>query len=649
MSFDHKIAIRISAAAAAALAFAPACSGGGDVGSSGDGGFPSADAGSPSADAGLPPGLPPDAGGSAPGQPDAGAAGTDAGAAGTDAGAPGTMEGGGPPGNNCPPSWTTTPTCGGGSVPPGPAPDFGSHVLIFDPSVTNIQSQVDMVNASMQGDEFDTNGYALLFKPGQYNVGVKVGYYTHVIGLGQSPDDVAITGAVSAHGGLVNFWRTVENFSLTPTAAIDNGVAIWSVSQGTAMRRAHIKGDVHLDDGNSTSGGFIADTAIDGTTSSGSQQQFLTRNDSLGGWQGGNWNMVFVGDMSPPQPSWPQPPLTVVAATPILREKPFLYIDSSGNYLVMVPYLKTAATGTSWASNMPPGSPLSIDRFYVAKPTDTATTINAALAGGKHLILTPGNYKLDSPIHVTAANTVVLGMGLPVLTPTGGNAVVSVDDVDGVSLAGLLIEAGATTTQTLLQVGATGSAADHSKNPTALFDIHCRIGGNIPGTASSCFTINSNNVIIDNSWLWRADHGSGVGWDQNVSDSGIVVNGNDVTAYGLFVEHHEKYQTMWNGNGGAVYMYQSEMPYDATAAWKESPTANGYASYKVADSVTTHLGTGLGVYAFFNAVADNAYETPSATGIVMTHLMTFSNQGGAIHNIINGMGGGGQGTAFSTN
>jgi hypothetical protein len=240
-------------------------------------------------------------------------------------------------------------------------------------------------------------------------------------------------------------------------------------------------------------------------------------------------------------------------------------------------------------------------------------------------------------------------MGLPVLTPTGGNAVVSVDDVDGVSLAGLLIEAGATTTQTLVEVGPMGAAADHTNNPTALFDVHCRVGGNIPGTASSCFTINSNNVIIDDSWLWRADHGNGVGWTQNVSDSGIIVNGNNVTAYGLFVEHHEKYQTMWNGNGGAVYMYQSEMPYDADATWKESATVNGYASYKVADTVTTHHGTGLGVYAFFNAIANTAFEAPTATGVVMTHLMTFSGSGGSVANILNGMGGGGNGTAFSAN
>jgi hypothetical protein len=548
--------------------------------------------------------------------------------------------------------------CGGGTVPPGPAPDFGSHVLVFDPSMTNIQSQLDMVSGQMEGDQFDNNGYAYLFKPGMYNLDVKVGFYTHMIGLGKSPDDVTITGAVRAKadwfGGnaTCNFWRTAENFAVVPTSAIDNGTNIWAVSQGNSMRRAHIKGSMNLDDGGWSSGGFIADTTIDMTINSGSQQQFFTRNDNLGNWQGGGWNMVFVGDSQAPMGNWPQPPYTVVPATPFIREKPFLYIDSGGNYLVMLPALKSASTGTSWAGGMPPGFPLSIDRFYIAKPTDTASTINAALAQGKQLLLTPGDYQLDSPIHVTLPNTVVLGIGVPVLTPMGGNALLSIDDVDGVSVAGILVEAGPTTTTTLVQMGAMGSSADHSKNPTVFFDVHCRIGGNIAGTASSCFTVNSNNVIIDNSWLWRADHGNGADWNTNKSDSGIIVNGNDVTAYGLFVEHHQKYQTLWNGNGGSVYFYQSELPYDppSQSDWMSSPTENGYPSYKVAATVTSHHGTGLGVYSFFQngSVFDaNAIETPTGSGIVMTHMMTFGSGTGGINNIINGTGG--QATAYSQN
>jgi hypothetical protein len=568
-------------------------------------------------------------------------------------------------GNGCPPSWTTTSACGGGSNPPGPAPDFGSHVLVFDPtmSMASIQSQLDTVAGKMDSDQFDNNGYAYFFKPGQYALDVRIGFYMHVTGLGQSPDDVVITGAVRSKAFLpggnatCNFWRAAENLAVVPTQAIDNGIDNWAVSQGTALRRLHVKGSIALVDtsfsgGNWASGGFIADSVIDTQINAGVQQQFLTRNDDLTSWVGSNWNMVFVGDVQAPTGNWPSPPFTVVATTPVVREKPFLFIDGSGNYYVMPPNLKSGSSGSSWASGTPPGAALSIDRFYVTKPgTDTAETINAALAQGKHLLVTPGDYPLDAPIEVTQPNTIVLGVGFPVLTPTGGNSLLSIADVDGVSVAGVLIEAGPQTTATLLEVGPTASSADHSKNPTVLFDVHCRIGGNIAGTASSCFTINSSDVIIDNSWLWRADHGAGANWNVNKSNSGIIVNGDNVTAYGLFVEHHQQYQTLWNGNNGSVYFYQSEMPYDppSQGQWMEGPGINGYASYKVADGVTSHHGAGIGVYSFFHSdvYAENAIETPSGAGIVTTHMMTYGDGTGGIDHIIDGTGGKTSGASYS--
>jgi hypothetical protein len=92
------------------------------------------------------------------------------------------------------------------------------------------------------------------------------------------------------------------------------------------------------------------------------------------------------------------------------------------------------------------------------------------------------------------------------------------------------------------------------------------------------------------------------------------------------------------------------MPYDppSQSAWMSSPTENGYPSYKVADGVTTHHGLGIGVYSFFdNPVhADNAIETPTAAGIVMSHMMTFSHTP-SINNIINGTGG--PAKAYSSN
>jgi hypothetical protein len=555
-----------------------------------------------------------------------------------------------PPPPSCPPSWTVTPQCGGPAT--GAAPDFGPNVLVFDPSMSmaSIQSRLDQVYAQQDAAQFGTGRYAFFFKPGQYSLDVKVGFYTQVVGLGQEPDDVVITGAVRAkadwlgnNNATCNFWRGVENLSIVTSPSIDSNVNVWAISQGTHLRRVHVRGDLALDDGGWSSGGFIADSLVDGQIRSGSQQQFLTRNDD-DTWQGANWNMVFVGDGTPPSGSWPSPPYTVEPSTPRVRERPFLYLDAAGHYLVMVPVMKTASVGRSWAGSTPPGSPLSIDRFYVAKPsTDTAATMNAALAQGKHLLLTPGIYHLDASLQVTRASTIVLGLGLPTLVPDDGTPAIQVADVDGVTLAGLLLEAGAMSSPTLLELGPAGSTASHAGDPTAMFDVHCRVGGADVGTAASCVTIDSHDVLVDNAWLWRADHGAGASWTGNPSDNGIIVNGDDVTAYGLFVEHFQKYQTLWNGNGGAVYFYQSEMPYDPPdqASWMEGPGQNGYASYKVADTVTSHKAEGLGVYSVFtnDVTADNAIESPTAASVSMHHLVTVSLAAGSIAHIIDGTGG----------
>jgi hypothetical protein len=568
----------------------------------------------------------------------------------------------GPPG--CMPSWTVTPECGGGAGN-GAAPDFGPNVLIFDPSMSSqtIQQRLDQVYQQQDGDEFGTGRYAYFFKPGNYNLDVQVGFYTQVLGLGRSPDDVTITGAVRSkadflggNNATLNFWRGAENVAVVPVQSIDSKVDIWAVSQGTHLRRMHVKGDLRLEDHGYASGGFIADSLTDGLTDSGAQQQFLTRNTDQT-WQGANWNMVFVGDGKPPPVSWPNPPYSVVDATPRAREKPFLYLDPNGNYLVMVPGFKANSQGHSWGSGAPPGSPLSIDRFYIARPAqDTAATLNGALGQKKHLLFTPGIYHLESSLQVSEPGTILMGLGLATLIPDKGSAILSVADVDGVTLAGLLLEAGPQSSPTLLELGASSSSSDHAANPTVVFDVHCRVGGADVGTARTCVTINSNNVIVDNMWLWRADHGAGADWYTNKSESGLIVNGNDVTVYGLFCEHFQGYQTLWNGDGGAVYFYQSEMPYDPPdqGSWQSSPGHNGYPSYEVASKVTHHVAEGLGVYSVFdnNVSADNAFEAPSAAGVSLQHMVIVSLGAGSIAHILNGTGGPvGNGTmvAFSAN
>ncbi|WP_257456899.1 hypothetical protein [Archangium lipolyticum] len=541
---------------------------------------------------------------------------------------------------------------GGGG---GSGPDFGPNVRIFDPSMSmaTIQSQIDTIFRQQETNQFGSQRYAYFFKPGQYNLDVQVGFYMNVFGLGQSPDDVTITGAVRTKADWFqgnathNFWRGVENLSIVPTK--DSNTAVWAVSQATTMRRIHVKGSINLWDNawnNAwSSGGFIADSKIDNTINSGTQQQFLTRNTSLNNWVGQNWNMVFVGDEQAPVGTWPNQVYTVVDTTPVIREKPYLFIDSAGNYAVKVPSLRINSKGTTWSAGTTAGAVLSIDKFHIARSDrDTASTLNAALSAGKHLILTPGIYHLASPLQVSNPGTIVLGLGLATLIPDYGSAAMNVADVDGVTIAGVLFDAGPTNSPVLLTLGNTTSTVSHAGNPTALFDVSCRVGGAQAGNATSCVTLNSNDVLIDNLWLWRADHGNGVGWDVNKSINGITVNGNNVSAYGLFVEHFEGYQTVWNGNGGRVYFYQSEIPYDVPnqSRWTHDGV-RGYASYKVANSVTSHDARGLGIYSvFYNPVIlENAIESPTHSGVKFQHMITVflgSTAGAAINHIINGTG-----------
>ncbi|WP_329175182.1 adenylyl cyclase [Streptomyces sp. NBC_01477] len=529
-------------------------------------------------------------------------------------------------------------------------PDLGPNVLIFDPAmpIADIQAKVSSVFSTQESNQFGTERFALLFKPGTYDgLDVNVGFYTHVAGLGLSPDDVDIHGLVHVEADWMqgnatqNFWRSAENLSVTPTGGSNR----WAVSQAAPLRRVHIRGEVPLWNGYDgwSSGGFMADCKVDGRVVSGSQQQWLTRSSTLGSWDGSVWNMVFVGvDGAPPQ-NFPNPSHTVVDRAPVVREKPFLYVDGSGAYQVFVPALRTAASGVTWSGGAQ-GESIPLSDFHVAKPGDSTATINAALAQGKHLLVTPGVYQLDATVEVTRAGTVVLGLGIATLVPGGGITALSVADVDGVKISGLLIDAGAANSAVLVRVGPQGASAGHAADPTLLQDVFVRIGGAQAGRATVSVEINSSDVIGDNLWLWRADHGSGVGWDVNTSDTGLVVNGANVTMYGLFVEHHQKAEVVWNGNGGRTYFFQNEMPYDPPnqAAWTDG-SRNGYPAYRVADAVTSHEAWGVGSYCLFlndpTVVAENAFQVPDRAGVAFHDLVTVSLGGdGTISHVINTAG-----------
>ncbi|MEU8849395.1 RICIN domain-containing protein [Streptomyces sp. NPDC048564] len=535
------------------------------------------------------------------------------------------------------------------STAPGDV-DLGPNVAVFDPSMpsSTIQSRLDSIFRQQETNQFGSQRYAVMFKPGTYSNDVNVGFYTQVLGLGQSPDSVTINGAVHVEAdwfppqnATQNFWRGAENLSVNPTGGTDR----WAVSQASGYRRMHVRGNLELSDGGWSSGGFMADTKIDGQVRSGTQQQWLTRNSQLGSWTGSNWNMVFVGSQGVPGNTFPNPPYTTVNQTPTVREKPFLYVDDAGAYRVFVPSLRTNSSATTWANGAAAGSSLGIDQFFVVKPGATAAQINAALAEGKNLLVTPGVYHLNQTLRVTRPDTVVLGLGLATFIPDNGITAMTVADVDGVKIAGVLFDAGTTNSQTLVEIGPSGAAANHAANPTSLHDVYVRVGGAAVGKATTSLVVNSDNVIGDHMWIWRGDHGTGIGWNSNTGDTGLIVNGDDVTMYGLFVEHYQKHQTIWNGNGGRTYFYQNEMPYDPPnqAAWMNGST-QGYAAYKVANSVTSHQAYGLGSYCFFNVnpavTAERAFEVPNTPGVRFQNMVTVSLGGtGTIRHVINDRGG----------
>src|SRR5919201_5804925 len=240
-----------------------------------------------------------------------------------------------------------------------PPPDFGPNVKIFDPSMSTsqIKAVVDGIANQQVSNEFGTQRYALLFKPGVYGsqadpLNFQVGYYTEVAGLGSSPSDVAVNGTIDSYNqcfgpgnctALVNFWRSVSN--LTINVAGKGGCQFgefWATSQAAPMRRVHVNGFATLMDYCTgpayASGGFIADSQFSGSVVvNGSQQQYLVRNSSVDLWTNAVWNQVFAGVRGAPAQSFPNPPYTTLATNPESREKPFLYVDGNKHFAVYVP------------------------------------------------------------------------------------------------------------------------------------------------------------------------------------------------------------------------------------------------------------------------------------------------------------------------
>jgi len=562
---------------------------------------------------------------------------------------------------------------------------LGPNVYVITPNMWTCDIQ-SLLNTLNQEAQFSTNRYAVLFAPGTYGstslpLTAQVGYYEQIAGLGATPQATQITGGFyvnqivldsngNSTGLTQNFWRSQENMSVTPTGGPTNGTLDWGVSQGASLRRMQINGNLWY--ANSTpvpnspdacaeaSGGFTADTQITGTTNFCSQQQWYIRNSEMDGAATSYvWNFVFTGDTGNgvPQQSFPggaggDANVTVLPETPVSIEKPFLQIDNNGydegDYSVWVPMVQSNSSGTSWSQN--PGSngyaePMS--DFFIATPSTSVDDINEELLAGYNLILTPGIYQYTEPIHVTNPWTVVLGLGFPTIVPQAGNPAIVIDDVDAVQLAGVIVDAGPVTSPVLVEVGKPGVVNQTHDYPTSLHDVYFRIGGGTQGSANVSLQVDSNDVILDNIWAWRADHGNPgtFGWTINTANTGLIVNGENVYALGLAVEHYQQDQVVWNGDSGGTIFYQSEEPYDVPnqAAWMNPSGGNGYPSYNVSPGVCSHYAYGLGVYSYFdqgqNIVDDTAIQVPASEFVYLQGLSTvFLNGSGQISSIVDGQG-----------
>jgi hypothetical protein len=559
---------------------------------------------------------------------------------------------------------------------------FGPNMRFYDikyDRISKIEEDVNRIHdREMFGSVTDNSGrtgefsdkrYALYFKPGEYKdfERFKIGFYTHAAGLGRVPQETRLFGSIetpphlAGNNSTCTFWRSIENFEIS-----GYGIFRWAVSQAAPVRRMRVNVPAVFDWHNGwASGGYSGDCYFADTSGSWPQQQWYSRNSHHSSELFGiNWNKFVQGATGETtDDNWAEGGgVTRIDTTPVIREKPFLYYEND-EYKVFVPALRREAVGVSWtAQDMGSGYSLDIEKdFYVTiAGMDTSDTINAALENGKHIFFTPGLYELSTPIRIKRAGAVVLGTGLATLIPGPENTLgaLFIDDVDNVTVAGLLLDAHYSSDY-LLCAGGTGADNDHSFSPTLLADIFLRVGGykNENVNADIAAIINSNDIIGDHFWVWRADHGQGVGWDKNTSRNGVVVTGGNVTFYGLFVEHFQEYQTLWIGENGRTYFYQSESPYDPFSQdvyQSHNGTVDGWASYKVANNVNSHFAAGLGVYAVFNRTGydrnksepvfmENAVEVPNKPGVVIKHacIIDLSGDRGVatgIRSVVNGAG-----------
>jgi hypothetical protein len=540
-----------------------------------------------------------------------------------------------------------------------PTNPFGANVTIFNPSMS-----VASINAALNAAPPTGDGKRqFFFLPGTYGdpsvtpatattsnvVQAEVAPGTVVAGLGTSPCDVVINGALSINNGFLAIRDSqMSNLTINPIQAnVPVGGMLWYTSQTATLRRVNILGDLYVSPVTQTPGacenpcdpvtqgfqinvvpgvanGFVITNSVitgkvingdglnrPGTEGNGGNSDVYFQQDDIGGYSGFGSDMVFSGTFGAPpddfgpgsiSPYAAPGDITNVPVTPVIRETPFVYYDGN-RFRVFRPSAQFNVRGPNWSTARRQGDSLPLSSFYVASVAagDNAETMNAALASGKNLLLGPGTYVLDTPITVARPNKVVMGLGDPILRADDTATVVVKDSAPGTVLSKFNADGRAFNASDLgpfadnqIVIGDTPHRSGSPTDPTTLSDVSSVSG------ATNAYLLNQNYTILNQGQI-QTNNNSGDGyttanWVASSGNTGAIVNGDHNTWQGIWLEHFKKTEITWNGEYGNVTFLENErpltVPYDNPGeigvqphVWKMNADFDGYPALAVTPSV----------------------------------------------------------------